>query len=243
MKRGVMNNVARTRAMRFEWQKLVTPLTSKAVVADWQAKNSEVTKRLAEARGASLTVEPIDWEYWKKEIKSEGAVEEMQKEYEAMTFPKMEAYTPEVRAKLDSIEADATLAEKEAVHASGEVKEADKVLETVQWFKKEALHWEYTQFQDFIPGLKEQHMEEFENEFYNPTEEMKKLDSVDWRAASADLKEGKRPDLGTPEDRLGDMSISEERALQEQGKWSIARVFASKDDRAKIQERVEKTFQ
>ena len=64
MKRGVMNSVVRTRAMRFEWQKLVTPLTPKAVVAEWQAKDGEIQSMLSQARGTPLTgtstIPPLD---------------------------------------------------------------------------------------------------------------------------------------------------------------------------------------
>lgn len=242
MKRGAMNTLARTRAMRFEWQKLVTPLTPKAVVAEWQAKDSEVQSKLAEASGTPLTVEPIDWAYWKTQISAPGVVEQMQKDYEALNFPTVDPYSEANAAKLAGIESDVQQAKKEAVHAANEVKEADKVIATVNKVKAEGMTWSLEQWQAFMPGLQEQHKAEFENEEYIVTDEHLKLDSVDWKQASKDYASGVDPDLGKPDDKIGDMDLAEELELVEQGKWSIARVFAGKDERARILDRVSKAL-
>lgn len=242
MKRGVMNSLARTRAMRFEWKKLVTPLTPKAVVAEWQAKDSEIQTKLAEARGTSLTVEPIDWAYWKTQITTPGVVEQMQKDYEALKFPTIDPYSPENQAKLAGIEADVIKAQKEAVHAANEVKEADKAIATVNKVKAEGLTWNLEQWQAFMPGLAEQHKAEFENEEYIVSDEQLKLDTVDWEAARKEYVSGSDPDLGAVEESLGDMVVAEEMELVKSGKWSVARVFAGKEERARIQERVEKAL-
>jgi len=242
MQRGVMKSLARTRAMRFEWQKLVTPLTPKAVVAEWQAKDSEIQSKLTEASGTSLKVEPVDWAYWKTQITAPGVVEQMQKDYEALNFPKVDPMTADNQAKLSGIASDIAQAQKEAVHAANEVKEADKVISTVNKVKAEGLGWSLEQWQAFMPGLAEQHKQEFEDEEYIVSDEQLKLDSVDWAAASKEYSAGGNPDLGVAEEKIGDMVLAEELELVEQGKWSIARVFAGKDERAKIQERVEKTL-
>lgn len=242
MKRGCMNGAARARSMRFEWQKLVTPLTPKAVVADYQSKDSEISTMIRESNSVSQTVEPVDWAYWKTQITAPGVVEQMQKDYEALNFPKVEAYTPENKAKLEAIQESAKKAEKEAVHAANEVKEADNAIATVQKVKAEGIHWNLEQWQAFMPGLADQHKEEFEDEEYIVSEEMMKLDSVDWKAAAKQFSSGENPDIGVAQDRVGDMSIKEEVELVEAGKWSIARAFASKEERAKIQEKVEKAL-
>lgn len=242
MKRGCMNGAARARSMRFEWQKLVTPLTPKAVVADYQSKDSEISTMIRESNSISQTVEPVDWAYWKTQITAPGVVEQMQKDYEALNFPKVEAYSPENKAKLDAIQESAKKAEKEAVHAANEVKEADNAIATVQKVKSEGIHWNLEQWQAFMPGLADQHKEEFEDEEYIVSEEMMKLDSVDWKAAAKQFSTGENPDIGIAQDRVGDMSIKEEVELVEAGKWSIARAFASKEERAKIQEKVEKAL-
>lgn len=234
--------MARTRAMRFEWQKLVTPLTPKAVVAEWQAKSSEIALKMAEARTAAPTVEPIDWAFWKTQISTPGVVEQMQKDYEALNFATIDPYTPENKEKLEGIEADVIKADKEAIHAANEVKEADKAILTANKVKSEGLTWNLEQWQAFMPGLEDQHKAEYENEEYIVSDEQMKLDSVDWAAATKEYCAGQDPDLGVPEESIGDMVLAEEAELVKTGKWSIARIFAGKEERARIQERVEKTL-
>lgn len=242
MKRGVMRGVARTRAMRFEWERLVTPLTPKSVVAEWQGKDAEIQAKLQEAHGTALTVEPVDWAFWKTQISAPGVVEQMQKDYEALNFPTINPYTTEHQEKLDQIQTDTAFSKKEAVHAANEVKEAEKVISTVNKVKAEGLHWSLEQWQAFMPGLQEQHIAEFEDEDYIVSDETMKLDSVDWRAVSKDFGAGQDPDLGAPDKALGDMVLDEELGLVKEGKWSIARVFAGKEERARIQERVNKAL-
>lgn len=235
-----MNSVARARSMRFEWQKLVTPLTPKAVVAEWQSKDSEIATMMRESNSVSQTIEPIDWAYWETQISSPGVVAQMKADYEALKFEKVDAYSPENKAKLDGIKTAAAHAEKEAVHAASEVKEADKVIATVNKVKAEGLNWSLEQWQAFMPGMEDQHKAEFEDEEYIVSDEMLKLDSVDWKKAAEDFASGENPDIGVAPEKCGDMSLSEETELVKSGRWSIARAFASKDERAKIQEVVDK---
>lgn len=243
MKRGVMTSVARTRAMRFEWQKLITPLTPKATVAEWQDKDSEITKMVSEARGTSLTVEPVDWAYWKTQISTPGVVEAMQAEYAALNFPVVDPNTAENVAKLASIHADAIKAKKEAIHAANEVMEVDKVIATVNKVKAEGLTWTLEQWQAFMPGLADQHKAEYEDEDYVVSDEKLKLDTVDWKAAAKDYAAGVgHDDLEGAPANVGDMVLEEELALVKEGKWSVARIFAGKDERARIQEKVEKAL-
>lgn len=242
MKRGVMNSVARTRAMRFEWQKLVTPLTPKAVVAEWQAKSTAINVMVAESREASAKVDPVDWAFWKTQISTPGVVEQMQKDYEALNFPTIDPYSTENTEKLEGIQSDVIKADKEAIHAANEVKEADKAIITANKVKSEGLTWSLEQWQAFMPGLEDQHKAEYENEDYIVSDEQMKLDTVDWAAASKEYCAGQDPDLGVPEEAIGDMVLAEEAALVKQGTWSIARIFAGKEERARIQERVEKAL-
>lgn len=242
MKRGVMNSLARTRSMRFEWQKLVTPLTPKAVVAEWESKSQEINAKLAEARGTPMKVEPVDWAYWKTQITTPGVVDQMKKDYEALKFATVDPMTPENAAKLESIKADGVQAKKEAIHAANEVKEADKVIGTVNKVKAEGLGWNLEQWQSFMPGLADQHKAEFEDEDYVVSDEVAKLENVDWTGAAKEYASGVNPDMGTAEAHVGDMVLKEELDLVESGKWSIARVFAGKDERARIQEKVEKAL-
>jgi len=243
MQRGAMKSIARTRAMRFEWQKLVTPLTKKSVVAEWEAKDSEIKIMMKEAASVSQKVEAIDWAHWKSVISSPGVVEQMQKDYEALNFPTVDPYAGDKTEKLASLDAEIVKAQKEAIHGTSEVAEADKVIATVNKVKAGGLHWDMKQWFDFLPGYEQQLNEDYENEEFLPSEEHDKMGSVDWVAAKKEFMETGNTDLGVPDERIGDMYLSEELEQVEKGTYSIARAFASREERARIQERVEKALQ
>jgi hypothetical protein len=242
VKRGVMNSLARTRAMRFDWQKLVSPHTPKAEVAEWQSKDAEIQTLKSEAQGVATKVEPVDWAYWRTQVLQEGLVDQMEKDYNANKFPVIDPMSGENVAKLAQIAEETELSKKEAVHAANEVKEADKVIATVHKVKAEGLLWSLEQWQAFMPGLAEQQKEQFEDEEYIVDDESMKMETVDWKTAAKEYAAGNNPDLGIPDEQIGDMNLLEEQALMQAGTWSIARVFAGKEERARIQSRVEKTL-
>lgn len=242
MQRVGMRSLARARGMRFDWQKLVTPLTSKGVVSGYQARDSEILQLNNEAVSVSKTVEPIDWAYWKTQIATPGVVEQMQKDYEALSFPTVDANSAENQERYAAIEAEILEAEKQKTLGASELVEVDKVISTVNKVKAEGLGWTMEQWHAFMPGLEEQHKAEYEDEDYLVPDESLKLDAVDWKAAAAEFKQGVNPELGATEEMVGDMSTSEEIGLIKDGKWSVSRLFAGKDERARIQERVDKVM-
>lgn len=234
-----MKSLARARSMRFEWQKLVTPLTPKAAVAEWQSRDGEISSKMMTAASISKTVEPIDWSYWSEAISTPGVVDELKAEYEALQFPTVNAYTAETNAKIAGIEEEILNAKKQAVLGADELKEVDKVIETINKLKTDGLTWSMEQWHAFLPGLEAQHKAEYEDENYLVSDDQLKSDSIDWSAAGKEFKEGLNPDLGPVPESVGDFNTSEEIALVKEGKWSVARVFASKEERAKIHERIE----
>lgn len=240
MQRAGMRSFARARALRFDWQKLVTPATSKAAVAEYQRKASEVNQMTQQAGSIAPTVESIDWEHWKTQIEAPGVVEEMQKEYEALNFPNVEAMSSTNVEKIAGIEEDILAAKKAAVLGASELAETDKALAQVRTVQTEGMDWELDKWYSFMPGMKEQHLAEFEAEDYLITEGQRKLETVDWKAAGEEFKQGVDPDIGESEENVGDMNTAEELELVAQGKWSVARIFASRDERAKILDKTEK---
>lgn len=232
--------MARARSMRFEWQKLVTPLTNKSVVAEWQRRESEINSRNKEATGVARNVEAVDWAYWETQITAPGVVEEMKKEYEALKFATVEPFTEAAHASIAAIEEEVVMAKKAAVHGVNEVKEVEKVIGTVNKMRKDGLEWDFQQWQAFMPGLEEQHKAEYEDEDYLVSDSHEKLYNTDWKAATKEFVATGNTDLGEADEKIGDAVLSEEVELVKKGTWSIARLFASEAERAKIQERVEK---
>jgi hypothetical protein len=237
-----MKTLARTRGARFEWQKLVTPLTPKATVAEWTRRQAEINAKVKESRTLPHTVEAIDWAHWKTQITAPGVVEEMQREYEALNFAKVEPFTAEVKETIASIEAEMATAKRAAVHGANEVKEADKAIAAVNKLKVDGINWSLEDWHKFMPGLEEQHRNEYENEDYLATDDQIKLEGMDWKAAAKEFAATGDADMGPADEFVGDMNTFEEQELVKSGTWSIARVFAGKDERAKIQERVEKAL-
>lgn len=237
-----MRTLARSRGMRFEWQKLVTPLTPKSVAEEWTRRQTEINQKLKEARSMPAKVEPIDWAHWEAAISTPGVVAEMKKEYEGLNFAKVDPMTEDAKATVASIEAEVVAAQKAAVHGANEVKEADKAAALVKNLKDNGLNWDLEQWHKAIPGLEDQHKAEYENEEYLVSEDLLRLETTDWKAAGEEFVSTGNTDLGASEEMVGDMSTAEETELAKAGKWSIARAFAGKDERAKIQERVDKTL-
>lgn len=240
MKRGAMQCLARSRAMRFEWQKLVTPLTNKSVVSEWQRREGEVNALLKDAREAPASVEPVDWAYWESKIQSKEVLAEMKAEYEALVFPTVQPFSEEANLKIAEIEKEVADAKKLAVHGTKEVMEVGKVIGTINKVKSEGLNWTMEQWYAFNPGLKEQHMAEYEDEDYLVSDETQKLESVDWKAAAKDFAAGVDTEMGPPDEKIGDFVTAEEIEIAKAGTWSISRIFASKAERDQIQAKVEK---
>lgn len=233
-----MKSVARVRCMRAAWQKLVTPLTPNAVVAQWQAREGEIARKNKLAASTSQTVEPIDWDYWKEAIEAPGVVEQMEAEYNALKFPAVKPDLSEVAA----IEAEMEAATKAAALGQFELKEVEKVQAKAAQLKAQGLNWDLQQWYDFMPGLEAQHKAEYEDEDYLVKDELLKFEQVDWKAASAEIAKGADPDIGEAPAQVGDLRTAEEVELVESGKWSVSRLFASQEERARIQERVEKAM-
>lgn len=234
----MMRSVARARVARAQWQKLVTPLTPQTVVKQWQSREGEISRKNKEAGSVSQTVEAIDWEYWKNEISAPGVVEQMQKDYEALVFNDVKPDLSEVA----TLEAEIVEAEAAKKLGEFEIKEVDKVMAKAAVLKQEGLTWNLEQWYKFMPGLEEQHKAEYEDEDYLVHDEHLKLDQVDWKAAAAEIQKGGTPEIGTPPAFVGDCHTDEEINLIKEGKWSVSRLFAGKDERARIQERVEKAL-
>lgn len=205
---------------------MVTPLTPKAVVAEWTSKEAEIVKMSAQANSVSQAVPAIDWSYWQNAIKTPGVVDQLKKEYEGLKFPVVTADTPENTAKISSITAELEHSKREAVHAGNEVKEAAKVAAAYETVKKEGLTWTRDQWYAFIPGLREQHLAEHDNEDYIINDEEKKASDFDFVAAKQAMLAGQ--DIGAPEltRPIGDLDWNEEQKLMDEGRWSIARMLA-----------------
>jgi len=235
-----MKSFARVRSIRFDWQKLVTPITPKAVVAEYTAKQAEINALNSAASTVPTTVESVDWAYWKGAIQTPGVVEQMQKDYEALSFPDVDPMSAGNVEKIAGIEESIVEAKKAAALGLSELKAVDGVISQVDKVKAGGLGWTLEQWHAFMPGLEAQHKSEYENEDYLVSDDHQKLDAVDWKAAGEEFTQGVNPDMGGTDAQIGDMNLAEEMELVNAGRWSVARLFASKAERTSIQEKTDK---
>lgn len=222
------------RTMRFDWQKLVTPFTSKAWVAEMQGYEKDLNTKKVAAQSLSADVEPIDWSHWEATIATDGVVAELKKEYESMTFAAAQADGSEISsekeaAMIASAEADVRMAEYE-------LKAADKVLAVVTKAKSEGQQWTCEEWEAYIPGMNSQFEVDWDNEDYLPSDAAVKLHGTDFKEIQSRIKAGDKTvvDEVQGDDLVGDISIKEELEMINNKEWSIARLLAGAEERAAI---------
>lgn len=227
-------SLARQRAQRFDWQKLVTPFTSKAWVAEMQAYEKDLSSKKVNSQSLSQTVEPIDWAAWEAEIETEGVVAELKAEYEAMTFA---AATPD-GSEISDARAAQMIADAEADVrlAQYELAAADQVLSVVKRAKNEGQTWTHEQWESYVPGYNQNFDDRYEDEAFVPTDQSFKNQGVDFKDLQKRIAAGDKSALDelAVDDKIGDMSTKEELEVMAKGEWSIARVVADAEARAKI---------
>lgn len=231
--------VAQKRAMRFDWQKLVTPYTSKAWVEQMQAYEKDFGMKKVAASSLPANVAPIDWGYWRANIQTEGLVDELEAEYNAMTFAPAQGDGSAITVKQEaSMVAEA---EADVRMAQYEIKAAEKVLAAMHKAKNEGQNWTHEEWEQHIPGYNEQFEADYENEDYLPTPASVKLHGTDFKEILKRLQSGDKTvteELAV-DDTVGDISMAHEQSLIDKKTWSIARLYADAGERAKIQADVE----
>jgi len=223
------------RAMRFEWQKLVTPFTSKAWVAEMQGIEKDLGTKSVACNSLPATVAPIDWAKFEEEIETDGVVAELKAEYEAMVFPKAQADGSEISAEAEAkMIADA---EADVRMAKYELAAADRVLAQMRKAKLEGQTWTHDQWESYMPGYNAQYEADYEDEEYLPSANSVRLHGTDFKEVTKRIQAGDKTvaDELQCDGLVGDVSTAEEQAFIEKGEWSVARLFAGKEERAAIQ--------
>lgn len=222
------------RPMSFQWQKLVTPFTSKAWVAEMQAFEKDLSVKQVAIGSLPTTVDPIDWEHWEKEIETEGVVAALKAEYENMNFPKPKSDGSEITAAREAT----MIAEAEADvrFANYELAAADKALALIHRVKNEGQTWTFEQWEAYIPGLSKDFDAKYEAEDFLPSKDSVKLHAMDFKEVRARIKAGDKTlmDELHVDDQVGDMSTKAEIEMIKKGEWSISRLFAGAEERAAI---------
>lgn len=226
--------------MRWDWQKLVTPRTPKATVAELKAKAADLIAKRQEANAVSKTVAPIDWEFWSKEINTPGVVDNIRKEYEALKFAGP-AVDPEIQKVIDKTESTIVKSAAEARLAAFEVEQSDKVIAKLETIKVEGFKYAADQWTEVMPFMEEQIEQDKENLDWVYDEGERELLDVDMKSVKEQVLAGIKPQLLNEINpvKLGHYNQAEEEKLKAEGRWSIARTFASMEERVEIQKKVD----
>lgn len=194
----------------FGWSKLVTPLTSPAFISRMKELDAKFASMKSEMFGVSDTVAPIDWEALEKGISNKALFAQIRKEYESITFPKIEGEDlTQINAALDaSIErasAAAEISRAELPKLRAQLAEAQA--------EKHAVHnWTMDDYFRRYPGLEEQLREEYMRADYLPSDAEERMEQLDVQEALKALRTGAPFELpeGLP-NRVGDLNFDEER--------------------------------
>lgn len=226
-------------ASTWGWEKLVGPQMDKEVVADCRSLDASITSRNALAESIPKKVEPIDWDHWRSVISAPGVVDAIKKEHDSIeytnhTLAEVSDVLDENKRIVEEAKKKLPLYQHEIAAATAKVNEYTKA-------KAESDNWSLEQWYKFIPGIEEQFRTEAMNDEWALQDRVKAVEGVDLKEIINQIKEGKTPAM--PEiaaETVGDLDPKEEAELKEKGEWSIARQFASKEERAAIQEKVSK---
>jgi len=229
-----MRRVAQRRAHRgFGWEKLVKPWTSQATVDRFKFAESEMLSKEKYTNSIPGKVDPIDWSYWNSVISAPGVVDALKNEYETHEFSDVNVNTDVDGAK--ELEKEIFDLKVKAKVANVELKACDEVIEKTIKLKTDMLDWNETDWYDKIPGLKQELLDEWQDEMYTVSEEEERRGQLDYGQLAKDVSEGK---LDTnplaPPEKIGDLTLTEVEDAKAKGIWTIATFMQPKEERQRL---------
>jgi len=224
---------AQQRAQRFQWQTLLKPWTPKSTVDRFKGVEGDILMKTKYVNSIPTTVEPIDWEHWDSVIKAPGVVAALKEEYEGHVFDDVDT-TTDVKGAAD-VEKEIFDLEVKSNIASVELAACDKVIDETIKMKTDMLEWKIEDWYNKIPGLKQELVDDWEEEEYLPTAADERSMSVDYAALSEDVAQGKldTDPISKPE-KIGDLTLAEIEEAKANGTWTIATFLKSKAERQEL---------
>jgi hypothetical protein len=218
------------------WRSLVSPWSPPEFVQRMKAQETAINSMESDMSGAKLEAVDIDWAHWKKNIKTKGVVDEVKKAFDAHQFEDFSVahLEPEFKAQAE----EAQKARRKAVWATRELERTKYCQGIQQQVAKDMYEWNQWQWMDAIPGCEEQVVEQYKEEDWIASERQENLVSYDFEALGNAWKKGVAADPPAPCDRIGDIYPAEEMKLQDEGVWSIKRLYLFKEERNKLQDQL-----
>jgi len=229
-----MGRFAQRRAHRgFGWEKVVKPWTSQATIDRFKLAESEILAKEKYTNSIPASVDPIDWDHWSSAIAAPGVVDALKKEYESHEFSDVDVNTEVSGAK--ELEKEIFDLQVKSKVANVELKACDEVIENTIKMKTDMLDWHENDWYVKIPGLKQELLDEWENEQYTCSAEEERRGAVDYAQLAKDVSEGK---LDTnpvaPPEQCGDLTLTEIADAKAKGYWTIATFMKTKEERQRL---------
>jgi len=135
-------------------------------------------------------VDPINWAYWRRVIRTPGVVDEFQRKYDEEMKKEISVSQPDIAKRTKEHQGELEAAEVLAKKADENISELEKEISVVEWEKENVdnldLNWTFKKF----PGLQEQQIEEFANSMWFPAPELEKLETIDWKEMRRQMNNG-----------------------------------------------------
>jgi len=229
-----MGRFAQRRAHRgFGWEKVVKPWTSQATIDRFKVSESELLAKEKYTNSIPASVDAIDWDYWNSAISAPGVVDALKKEYESHEFSDVDVNTDVSGAK--ELEKEIFDLQVKSKVANVELKACDEVIDKTIKMKTDMLDWHETDWYVKIPGLKQELLDEWDEEMYTVSLEEERRGQVDYAQLAKDVSEGK---LDTnpvaPPEKIGDLTSAEIEDAKAKGYWTIATFMQPKEERQRL---------
>jgi len=135
-------------------------------------------------------VKTIDWNYWRKTIKTPGVVDEFKKRYETEISKQVKVSESDMSRRALEYQQEVKAAEELAGKSDGNIAELEKEIEGIEWEKENIdkldLEWYYKK----NPGSEEYFQKEADEAMWFTDPDMEKLETIDFKELRKQLNQG-----------------------------------------------------
>jgi len=181
-----MRNVARA----VNWSRLIFRYSDekkKATLSSLQSKWADIQSLHA---ALPKEIKPIDWNYWRKSIKTPGVVDEYQKRYESEMKKEIKVSESEINRRATEHQAEMKKAEEISFQCDGNITKLEKEIDELEWEKDHVddldLQWFYNKY----PGSEEELLKEADEAMWFTDPDMEKFDTIDFKELRKQLNQG-----------------------------------------------------
>lgn len=173
-----------------KWEVLVTPYTAKDEIESYKGLESQMTAMRSAVNSTPKEIPAIDFDYYSRNIKAAGVVDQLKKEYESFKFVAPEgqedvgAVKEAYDKKVKESEKYATLTQAELARTQAELARAEPLIGEMPWRNLAV-------FYEFNPGFELQLRDDINESRYDLHPSYERLLTVDYQEMRKQLNAGK----------------------------------------------------